>query len=394
MTNKYAMAIVYINNYLAPEYKGPVFNLLLELSKHREVISISSMKKHGQYFNGRHERETDVINPNFLIIRYDYYMDYRGILVPKNLEKILEHLGNETEILVCDEHFTFTTSIAYKFAKKNNLPIIVNVRRNQTGGSIEKLFLKYEAWKEVALGCDNIICLTNAAKDWITMLHPETSDKIEIVPNSINIDMMANGDGKKFREEYDIGDSPMILSVARIHSDKRLDRLIEAFDDVKQRIPDAKLCIVGPGTDTYEYRQLWKLARNCGIQKDVIFTGGIDNKLMPDAYAAADVVAMTSEIEPFGYFALESWSAGKPAIAYRQGGIGDVFGEDSLCCISPYLPDAFSSRLYKILSDKAFAKAMAYTGRIRLEDRFNLEKNTKLLLRIYDGAISKHNHKD
>ena len=88
---------------------------------------------------------------------------------------------------------------------------------------------------------------------------------------------------------YGLADRPVVVCVSRLVPRKGQDTLIRALPAIRRRVPDAALLIVGGGP----YRAtLESLARQTGVERDVVFTGSVPWAELPAHYAAGDVYAM------------------------------------------------------------------------------------------------------
>jgi phosphatidylinositol alpha-1,6-mannosyltransferase len=106
----------------------------------------------------------------------------------------------------------------------------------------------------------------------------------------------------------------VVLAVSRLEHRERqkgIDRLIEAFPLVLDRVPGATLRIVGDGPDRSE---LEKLAARLGVKHRVEFLGAVDDATLKRQYASADVFALPSMQEGFGLVYLEAMAHGLPCI--------------------------------------------------------------------------------
>lgn len=79
----------------------------------------------------------------------------------------------------------------------------------------------------------------------------------------------------------------VVMSVTRLHSEKRLDRLIRALARVRRDLPGAVALLLGQGP---ERDRLEALARELGVAGAVRFAGAVRNAELPDWYRLADVV--------------------------------------------------------------------------------------------------------
>jgi len=112
----------------------------------------------------------------------------------------------------------------------------------------------------------------------------------------------------------------VVLTVGRISWSERykgFDEVIDVMPELIAEFPDIAYVIGGGGSDAE------RLARKCverGIAKHVIFTGIFDEATKADLYNLADVYAMPSRGEGFGFVFLEAMASGVPVIASRHDG--------------------------------------------------------------------------
>lgn len=118
----------------------------------------------------------------------------------------------------------------------------------------------------------------------------------------------------------------VLLQLGRIVPRKGVDNVIRAMHYLKE-IPHIKLLVVGgseekPDFDRDpEFKRLRALAREEGVEKQVIFTGRRNRKQLKYYYQAADFFISTPWYEPFGITPLEAMACGTPVIGSDVGGI-------------------------------------------------------------------------
>ncbi|WP_368653165.1 glycosyltransferase [Ornithinibacillus sp. 4-3] len=101
------------------------------------------------------------------------------------------------------------------------------------------------------------------------------------------------------------------VALTRYHPDKRLTESIEAFKQVVQKIPEAKLEIYGYGPSENE---LQNLIKKLGLENNV-FLKGFSSK-PKETYSSAACSLLTSIREGFGMVITESMAMGTPVVAY------------------------------------------------------------------------------
>ncbi len=106
------------------------------------------------------------------------------------------------------------------------------------------------------------------------------------------------------------GRDPIVLFVGSIFARRRVDRLIEAFDAVAERVPDATLEIVGENRTVAPRLDLDRLRRRCRHADRIFIRSYVDDQALAALYARASVFAFLSEYEGFGFTPLEALAAG------------------------------------------------------------------------------------
>lgn len=142
------------------------------------------------------------------------------------------------------------------------------------------------------------------------------------------------------------------LSVARWSAAERYkgaDELISATANLRQEFPDFQLVFVGGGDDI---PRLKELARSSGAGGCVHFLGEISDRELAGCYARAQIFALPSTGEGFGFVFLEAMAFGKSVIAARAGGATDIVKDEVNGLLVP--PDdltALKDALGRLLRD-------------------------------------------
>jgi glycosyltransferase involved in cell wall biosynthesis len=120
-----------------------------------------------------------------------------------------------------------------------------------------------------------------------------------------------------YYDRFGLGDSFKFLYVGRISREKNLDRLISAFDRLRQHGHNASLVLVGDGPYRKELQ-----ARLGG--RPIAFTGLIEGENLAAAYASADCMVFPSCTDTFGNVVLEAQASGLPVIVTDRGGPAEI----------------------------------------------------------------------
>jgi glycosyltransferase involved in cell wall biosynthesis len=149
-------------------------------------------------------------------------------------------------------------------------------------------------------------------------------------------------------------DVPFILSVGRLHPQKRYDLLVEASARWRDLTPVPFVAIAGSGPS---YMTIAQLASEkhapiqlLGRRSDV-----------PDLLGAADLAVVTSDWEARQLFTQEALTAGVPLIATAVGGIPGLV-DDAAVLIAPDDVDALDRAVRDMLANPAMRADYAARG--------------------------------
>lgn len=178
--------------------------------------------------------------------------------------------------------------------------------------------------------------------------------------------------GESVRARLGLVDRPVVVCVSRLVPRKGQDTLIRAMPEIRRRVPDAALLIVGGGP----YRNgLGKLARQIGVERDVVFTGTVPAAELPAHYAAGDVYAMPCrtrnrglDVEGLGIVYLEASATGLPVVAGDSGGAPDAVrdGETGFVVRGRDVAQ-LADRVAILLADRDLARQFGAAGRAWVE---------------------------
>jgi phosphatidylinositol alpha-1,6-mannosyltransferase len=135
-------------------------------------------------------------------------------------------------------------------------------------------------------------------------------------------------DGAAVRRATGLADRPVVVCVSRLMPRKGQDVLIRSLPAVRRAVPDAALLLVGGGPSR---ERLARLAREHGVERDVVIHGSVPSPALPEWYAAGDVFAMPCrdrlrglDVEGLGMVYLEAAACGLPVVAGSSGGAPDA----------------------------------------------------------------------
>ncbi len=198
---------------------------------------------------------------------------------------------------------------------------------------------------------------------------------------------------KEIKSNYGLKDDDiMVLFVGRLVWIKGADKLIRAMPQILQKIPKAKLVVVGLG-DMRDY--LEGLVRNLNLEDVVKFRF----EFIPEEeriahYAACDVAAFPSLYEPFGIVTLEAMSMEKPVVVGAAGTSGmreivSISGPDHCGFhINPNDPSDIAWGIISSLEDPDKKLKLGRNGRKRVLDMFSWDAAAKSTIQRYTELLN------
>src|SRR5215218_2310435 len=102
-------------------------------------------------------------------------------------------------------------------------------------------------------------------------LSPAAAARMMQLTPGVDVEAFHPGlDGTPVRQQYGLGDRPVVVCVSRLVKRKGQDMLIRSLPLIQQRAPGAALLVVGDGPMRDE---LAELAGSLGVSPDVVFAG-------------------------------------------------------------------------------------------------------------------------
>ena len=171
------------------------------------------------------------------------------------------------------------------------------------------------------------------------------------------------------RRRYGLGDRPTVVCVSRLVPRKGQDMLIRAMPELRRRVPDAALLVVGGGP--YR-RKLAELVVEHDVEDDVVLTGSVPWEELPAHYAAGDVFAMPArtrgkglDVEGLGIVYLEASATGLPVIGTDLPSVRAVLGDAG--CYADFDAGPTASLIVDLLADAALYAAHSQRIRARAD---------------------------
>ncbi len=182
-------------------------------------------------------------------------------------------------------------------------------------------------------------------------------------------------------------DPPRVLCVGRLIREKGFDVALDAFAQVRDSFPNAKLTIAGEGL---ERPALERQAEALGLGQSVAFAGWVEPDAVYELVSQSTVMLVPSRWrEPFGIVAIEAALMARPVIAARTGGLAEVVIDAKTgFLVDKEDPEALANRLREVLSQPELAARLGRNARADLLNRFSMDVNVAAYDALYRRVLA------
>jgi glycosyltransferase involved in cell wall biosynthesis len=183
----------------------------------------------------------------------------------------------------------------------------------------------------------------------------------------------------RVRERYQLHDE-FVLYAGNVKPHKNLERLIEAFDRIRERGLD-RLRLVLIGDEISRYAALRRAVHRHQLHSHVRFLGYLPEETLAVMYRLAGVFVFPSLYEGFGLPPLEAMASGTPVVTSNVSSLPEVAGEAALL-VDPYDPAAIADGIYRVLTDDRLRRDLRTRGLARAS-QFSWEESVRRIRHIY-----------
>ena len=210
---------------------------------------------------------------------------------------------------------------------------------------------------------------------------------IAVVPTGVDLSRFSPGDRTTARRASRIEDGALvILYVGRLDREKSVDRVLAAFARIAGTLPQARLVLVGHGTQAEALR---RMAGGLHAATRVTFVGVCAHEKLAEHYRAADLFLFASETETQGLVLAEAAACGLPAVAVDAPGCAEVVHDGDTGVLTKGDPSALAEAAIALLVDPARRAAMALRARQLAEREFDVTLQIDRTLDVYADVLAR-----
>ena len=223
--------------------------------------------------------------------------------------------------------------------------------------SLEEATWRYVYWYYNQM---DVVFAPSAATMKELIDHGLPEEKIRLYPRGV--------DAKRYtpawqKQQHTQADGVRFLYVGRLSREKSVHRLVDAFRLVQERMPTARLNIVGDGPQADELQSQ-------AADLPVTFTGYLIGAALVRAYEQADIFVFPSTTDTYGKVVLEAQAAGLAVVVSGQGGPREnVVPGKSGIVVRQETAEAYASAMLALASDPNLLLGMKREARCYAESR-------------------------
>ena len=197
----------------------------------------------------------------------------------------------------------------------------------------------------------------------------------------------------RIRPALDLLRPPTVGYLARLAPEKGLHQLVDAFIELRQRMPNARLEVagwLGKQHAAYWQEQQGKLT-NAGLAEAFKYHGSVDRNGKLEFLEAIDVLCVpTTYHEPKGLFVLESLAAGVPVVQPEHGAFPELLSRLGGGHLYPAGDQAaLIDRLQLVLSDLSAARLLGELGRAAVLEKATSDKAAARLVELLSPLVAR-----
>ena len=324
-----------------------------------------------------------MIHPNNFI---DWIMQLNFNLVAKASELI----SQEGAFDVIHAHDWLVAYAAKTLKNSYNIPIVSTIHATEAGRNSgihdeTQRYINDTEWM-LTYESSEVIVNSNYMKNELQRLFGLPFEKINVVPNGVNLNLFAGIERDyNFRRKYAMDNEKIILFMGRLVYEKGIQHLISAMPKILQGYHDAKLVIAGKGGMLDELRAQ---VDAMGISQKVCFAGYLNGKEVQKMYKAADISVFPSTYEPFGIVALEAMLSENPVVVSDIGGLNEIVqhrenGMKTYCGN----PNSIADSILELLYDHKLCADITKKAKNKVRNEYNWSKIAQDTHFTYQKAI-------
>ncbi len=192
------------------------------------------------------------------------------------------------------------------------------------------------------------------------------ADKISVILEAASPDFTPRSEAEVAATRQRLGlDRPYLLCLSTSHKHKHMDRLVRAFDALKDSWSGPEQLVMAglPGSGEAEFRAALEQARH---RADLVHLGRLPYEQLPPLYTGALGLVFPSCYEGFGLPVVEAMACGCPVACSEAGSLPEAAGDAALFFDS-HSDQAVAAAMQRLLAEPELRDDLRRRGRERVK---------------------------
>jgi len=241
-------------------------------------------------------------------------------------------------------------------------------------------------WKYRSRSVDAYIAVAGVIRDILVDAGVDPA-RVTVINSSIDLKRFTGAGDHREEVRAELGiplDAPLVGNVAALAWHKGQKDLIAAMRPVLERIPEARLVIVGGGE---ERGSLERLIDRLSLGRSVVLTGKRSD--VPRLLTALDVFCMPSYLEGLCNSVLEAFAVGIPVVATRAGGLPEIVEHEVTGLLAPPRdPEVLAAAIVRLLTETALARRVSEAAGRLVRERFGVDRMVESTEACYRSVLA------
>ncbi len=177
--------------------------------------------------------------------------------------------------------------------------------------------------------------------------------------------------------------SPYLLFVSQWRPHKRIEDLVEAFEQISAQFPKLQLVITGKPNALFP--KIIDRVEHSPVRRRIITPGFVADELLPTLYAHAELFVFPSLYEGFGFPPLEAMAMGTPVVAANASCLPEILGNAAQYFEAGNVAD-LAATLAKVLDDPGQCADLAKRGKAQAA-QYDWATVAKETLAVYESIL-------
>ena len=303
------------------------------------------------------------------------------------LKHLIKHIRQERYNLI-HAHGARANFIVMLLRLFIKTPIVTTVHSDYKLDFSDSFYKKYVYTKLniTALGfVDYFIAVSDNFKEMLVE-RGFLEDKIYTVYNTIDFEKkVAYRSKEEFCKDYDVEGKTLVGIIGRFDLVKGHSVFINAAAEVLKNNPNVVFLLAGEGGEEHNLKNQ---AKKLGIEKNVIFTGFIEDIF--SFINAIDINVLSSFSESFPYVLLEGALMKKATVSTAVGGVTDLIKEDSTGLLAPAGDfNVLAQKISKLIEDRDLRERLGEELYNYAKERFSKDSMKHRHIEIYNNILNR-----